>query len=305
MRRSGPVLALAVAFALAACAADGPSGPRDPGTAPVLVVDRFSDVAGTLHRRSADARLPGPDQPIDLDAAPFAVEALGPGGEAITYYDLDVRPRALVPVYRLIRAGETEPVAGQLNVFDYAPGDHGYNDLWRVIDVEVPADYVANTATSNATLVERGYPIRPTTIIVNCPMVPAASTARHRLGAAGPELRRGWYRDHVVYYFTFEEAPVAAVAAGTPTAPIHVAYAINPDEPGGGPPSGFRTEPGTGRTHNVVDTLPGQPGYTPLRAVRVYDNAAFDDVKDLATAEAQRLLATDTMLLNLPVVEAP
>lgn len=300
-------LAAALALTAGACSDDGggPTGPLDPDTAPVLAVDRFSDAAGTLHRRSADPTLPGPDEPIDLDRAPFRVDALGPGGEPITWYDLDVRPRALVPVYRLHRAGEATPVAGQLNIFDYAPGDHGYNDLWRVIDVEVPATYVANEVTSTAELNRRGYPLAPTTQIVNCPMVPAGSTASLRVGTAGPMLRRGWYHDQVVHYVTFEEAPLVAGMAGAPTSPVHVTYAINPGQAGGGPPSGFRTEPGTGRTHNVVATLPGDAGYAPLRAVRVYDNAAFDTVHDLATAEAAAPIATDALLVNLPVVDMP
>lgn len=301
-------LALAVSVALAAtgCADDGAaSGPLDPDTAPRVAVDRFSDAAGTLLRRSLDPRLPGPDQPIDLDGAPFLVRGLGPGGEAIAYYDLDVRPRALVPVYRLIRAGETAAVADQLNIFDYVPGDHGYNDFWRVIDVEVPVDYVANTATNSAYLAARAFPLTPTTIIVNCPMVPVGSVATRRLGVAGPALRRGWYHDQVVTYFTFEEAPLAALPDGTPTSPLYVTYAVDPGQPGGGPPSGFRTEPGGAITHNVAADLPGEPGYSALRALRVYGNAAFDAVHDRASAEAAPRLATDATLVNAPIVEAP
>ncbi len=210
----------AVASALVACTdAVAPSGPLDPDTAPVVAVDRFSDAAGTLFRRSLDPGLPGPDQPIDLDRPPFVVLGLGPAGETVRSYQLDVHPRALVPVYRLHKVGETGSVPGQLNIFDYVPGDHGYNDFWRVIDVEVPANYLVNSATDSATLVARGYRFTPTTTIVNCPMVPVGSVAVHRLGAAGPMLRRGWYQHQVVYYVTFEEAPLVAGPDGTPTAP--------------------------------------------------------------------------------------
>src|SRR5690606_13585170 len=131
-------------------------------------------------------------EPLDLDGPPFVVRALGPAGEPVTYYDLDVKPRALVPVYRLRRAGENGGVPGQLNLFDYVPGDHGYNDLWRLIDVEVPADYVANSITSTAAMNRAGFRVTPTATIVNCPMVPAGSVARLRVGGADPRLARGW-----------------------------------------------------------------------------------------------------------------
>lgn len=294
-----------VALAAAGCTDDGPAAPLDPDTAPVLAVDRFADAAGTRLRRTIDPSLPGPDVPIDLDRAPFTVRGLGPAGEPVTWYDLDDRPRSLVPVYRLRRAGENGPVPGQLNLFDYAPGDHGYNDLWRLIDVEVPADYVANTITSTAALFAAGHPLTPTTTIVNCPMVPAGSVARHHLGPGDGALHRGWYHDQVVHYFTFEEAAVAAGPGGAPVSPVYVAYAINPGLPGGGPASGYRTEDGGDRTHNVLASLPGDDGYSPLRTVQVYDRAAFDAVDDLPSAEAAARLATDERLANLPVVEAP
>jgi hypothetical protein len=304
--RSAVASPLVLALAATGCGDDGgASGPLDPDSAPVLAVDRFSDAAGTRLRRSLEASLPGPDVPIDLDRAPFTVHALGPAGEPVTYYDLDDKARALVPVYRLRRAGENGGVPGQLNLFDYAPGDHGYNDLWRLIDVEVPADYVANRITSTAGLFARGYPLTPTTTIINCAMVPAGSVARHQLGPGDGSLHRGWYHDQVVYYFTFEEAALASGPDGAPTAPIYVAYAIDPGAPGGGAPSGFRTEPGGDRTHNVVDSLPGDPGYTPLRALHVYETAAFDRVIDLATATAAPAVADDEHLANLPIVERP
>ncbi|HVV88847.1 MAG TPA: hypothetical protein VHE35_37655 [Kofleriaceae bacterium] len=302
MRTLLAALALTIA---GGCGGDdgGPTGPLDPDQAPVVAVDRFSDAAATLFRRSADPSLPAANAPIDLDLPPFAVHALGPAGEAVVYYSLDVRPRALVPVYELHRAGEAMPVPGQLNIFDYAPGDHGYNDLWRVIQVEVPAGYVANTVTDTAEINAAHYPLTPTTKIVNCPMVPAGSTAQARLGTEGTALRRGWYHDQVVYYFTFEEAPLAAGADGAPTSSMYVAYAVDPGQPGGGPPSGFRTEAGGTRTHNVVAAYPDDPAYAPLREVHVYDNTAFDSVHDLPTAMAAPAITTDPMLVNTPLVQ--
>ena len=295
---------LAAALVSGACGDDGATatGPLDPDTAAQVAVDRFSDTAATRFRRNDNPGLPDPDQPIDLDASPFLIDALGPDGQPIQLYDLDVRPRALVPVYELHRAGETTPVPEQLNIFDYIPGEHGYNDFWRVISVEVPADYIANTATDSAVFAARGYTVTPTTKIVNCPMVPAGTTARRRGGTSDGGLRRGWYHDQVVHYVTFEEAPLIAGPDGAPTAPMYVAYLVNPGQPGGGLLSGFRTEPGGSQTHNIATARPGAADYAPLRAVRVYDTAAFGSVHDRATAEAAPPIAAEPLLLNAPDV---
>jgi len=71
---------------------------------------------------------------------------------------------------------------------------------------------------------------------------------------------------------------------------------------GGGPPSGFKTEAATGRTHNVVATLPSDESYSPLWWVSAYDNADFDMVSDLTSAEAANILASGIATVNCPVV---
>src|SRR5258705_2310343 len=70
-----------------------PPSPDDLGlSAPLLSVDRFSDGAGTLLRRSLDPGLPKPNEPFSLDDARFAVAVTGPSGGAARCYNLDVRP---------------------------------------------------------------------------------------------------------------------------------------------------------------------------------------------------------------------
>jgi hypothetical protein len=86
-----------------------------------------------------------------------------------------------------------------------------------------------------------------------------------------------------------------------PLSPIYVTFNINPDEPGGGPPSGFVAD-STGRTHNVIATLPEDEVYSPLWIVNVYDNADFDIVSDLASAQAANLLVPGAANVNCPVV---
>jgi hypothetical protein len=303
MRRT---LSLAlVALALAACSEDGnaPEIPRDPDTAPRVSVDRFSAAAGNLFVRTSSNGLPEANAPINFDQAPFVTQGLGPNGELATYYNFDAQPVAPAPIFVLFRQGESTPVAGQLNIIDVIPGDEGYNDFWQVVRVTVPSDYVANTATSLEDLVAAGYPMQETTMLVNCPVVPSSSTAGLRLGGGSAELIRGWYKDQVVFYFSFEERALTTTAQGeVPLSPIYVTFNINPGQPGGGPASGFKTELGTSQTHNVVATLPSEATYAPLWTVNIYDNSAFDGVGDLATAQGAPLLVAGAVLVNCPVV---
>jgi hypothetical protein len=275
----------------------------DPDTAQVVSVDRFSMEAGHLFIRNDTNGLPAPNEPIDFDVVPFITKGLGPDGELIAYYNFDVQPTEPAPIYVLFREGESSPVEGQMNIIDDIPGDDDYNDFWEVQKVTVPMDYVANTVTSFSQIMDAAYPIEETTILVNCPVVPEGSTAKLRLGEESPELTLGWYRGMVVYYFNFTEKDLMVNESDmVPTSPIYVTFNINPDQEGGGPGSGFVTDPATGRTHNVTATLPDDESYSPLWWVSVYDNADFDNVSDLASAQAANILASGVANVNCPVV---
>jgi hypothetical protein len=114
------------------------SQPIDPDHAPIAAVDRYSDEAGTLLRRSDDKRLPGPNEPIDFDRPPLTNLGFSPVGEPTLYYRLDVQSTTPAPVYILYREGEDEPVQGQLDIIDTLPGEKGYNDFRRIWKVRVP-----------------------------------------------------------------------------------------------------------------------------------------------------------------------
>jgi hypothetical protein len=301
-----PAVAL-TALALAACddGTTAPPTPRDPNAAARVSIDRFSARAGTHFVRTGSNGLPAANAPVNFDSGPFITEGLGPNGQRVAYYNFDVMPVAPAPIFVLVREGEDAAVAGQLNIVDVIPGDQGYSDSWRVVRVTVPHDYVANTATSAADMVAAGYPAQHTDMLVNCPIVPEGSTANLRPGGGSAALIRGWYKNQVVFYFSFDERTLQTTARGeVPLSPIFVTFGRNPDQPDGGPPSGFRTEPGTTQTHNVVGTLPSDATYSPLRSLTVYDNAAFTSVRDLPSARAARPLATGAGLVNCPVVRA-
>ncbi|MDS0475563.1 hypothetical protein [Natrinema sp. 1APR25-10V2] len=281
---------------------DGMESATDLADAPRATIDRFSEAAGTLMVRNEENDLPGPDEPIDFDQAPFLTRGLGPSGEPVSYYNFDVQPTEPAPIYVLFREGEDAPVAEQLNIVDVVPGDEGYNDFWHVHEVTVPADYEANTATSVQDLMDADYDITGTDVVKNCPIVPEGSTASMREGDGETDLIDGWYDGEVVSYFLFEEAPIAVTDGSVPVSPIYVTFNTNPGMDGGGPQSGFVTEMETDRTHNVVATLPGDDGYSPLWSVSVYDNADFDAVSDLESAMAATLLEAGTATVNCPIV---
>lgn len=276
--------------------------PKNPDTAPRAFIDRFSPDAGTLQVRTADNGLPGPNQPVHFDSGPFVTRGLGPDGTPVRYYNFDVQGRTPAPLYILYREGERRPVDGQLDIVDAIPGDEGYNDFRRAVKVTVPRAYVANSVTSAAEIREAGFPLTETTALVNRPIVPEGSTARLRLNRGDTGLERGWYRGQVVYYFRFEERTLETAAGMVPVSPIYVTFAVNPDRPGGGPASGFRTERGSEQTHNVVQTFPSDAGYSPLWLVSVYDNADFGGVRNLSSVLRSNILARGVALVNCPIV---
>ncbi|MCJ0618902.1 hypothetical protein JZX76_05020 [Haloarcula hispanica] len=281
---------------------DSEMSPTDPGEAPRASIDRFSDSAGMLHRRSQNDALPGPDEPIDFDSL-FLTQGYGPGGDIIEYYDFDVQSTQPAPIYALFYENG-DPVEGQLNIIDVIPGDEGYNDFWQVHLVTVPDDYEANTVTSVQGIQDAGFDISPTSTVKNCPIVPDGSTAsmRHSADKSPASPVEGWYEGEVVSYFLFEEASLSLRDGSVPLSPIYVSFNTNPGEDGGGPTSGFMSEEGNDQTHNVTATVPGDDAYSPLWSVNIYDNADFDTVSDLDSASSATVLNAGAATVNCPVV---
>jgi hypothetical protein len=299
----GSGLPAVIAFAADSGAARAAAEPRNPDQAAIAAVDRFSDTAAHLLLRTGDNHIPGSNEPVDFDMGPFITQGLSPiTGKPVRYYNFDVQSTTLAPIYVLYREGEDKAVPGQLDIIDALPGEKGYNDFRQVWKVWAPKDYVANTITDTATLLNAGYKIEQTTTLRNMPVVPDKSTARARLKGESAELQRAWYRGQVAKFFSFSEAPLSAAGTNVPLSPIYVAFNINPGAPNGGPASGFRTEPSSQQTHNVPFTLPGDPGYSPLWLVAVYDNADWPSVRDRATALKAKVLAPGAATVNCPIV---
>lgn len=275
---------------------------HDINTAEKVTVDRFSSTAGHLMIRDANNGLPAANAAVDFDQAPFITKGKGPDGMNVEYYNFDVQPVTPAPIYVLFMEGSDTPVPGQLNIIDVLPGETGYNDFWLVNKVTVPSDYQANEIASFEEIQSRGYSIEATTTIVNCPVVPEGSTATKRIGGGSAELMTGWYKEKIVSYFSFEEKALVASNGEIPLSPIYVCFNINPDQTGGGPASGFKTEDGTAQTHNVIATVPTDAGYSPLWMVNAYDNTSFTNVSNLSTAQSATSVGMALANVNCPVV---
>jgi hypothetical protein len=243
-------------------------------------IDRFSDTAGHLMKRSANPNLPGPDQPIDLSRAPFSTQGLAPDGSVVRYYNFDAQRDRPATLWRLIQHGRAIG-----DVVDALPGDATYNDFWRVVLVDVPDGL---TITSVADIRSHELTVRPDSTVLDCPIVPRGTIART---ATVTEL---WYRGARVTCLRFDPPLAATETGAVPTSPIFVTFHA------AGPASGFQTA-GSIQTHNVVMSVPGDTDYSPLWAVHVYDRAAFDLVHDAASAEAAPLLDPHGPLVNCPI----
>lgn len=248
--------------------------------------------------------LPAAGEAVDFDDG-FWTQGLSPDGDPIRYYNFDFQPREPNRMFVLYTDGT--PVADQLPIIDYVPGDDGYSDVWTLSRVAVDAGYVANTVTSADDVRASGWSIEDTDQVVNGPVVPDGSTATMRLGDGDASLKLAWYRGSVAPYFDFSESDLRLVSGGpfdgtVPQSFIFVSFNINPGEPGGGPPSGAKTEPNSDQTHNVALTIPGDADYSPLWLVHMYDNAEFDDVTDAQSATGATFLAIPEGLVNCPIV---
>ncbi|MCC6302232.1 MAG: hypothetical protein IT489_05465 [Gammaproteobacteria bacterium] len=275
----------------------------DPAKAEIVPIDRFSDKAGHLQLRTAANGLPGPNEPVDFDQGPFITQGIAPDGGVVKYYNFDVQSTKPAQIYILVRENDGKPVTGQLHIVDAIPGEPGYNDFRRINRVKVPQDYTANSVTSLDGIRKAGYATEPTDTLVNYPLVPDGSKASHRLGHGDNRLHSAWYRGKIVKYFAFDEKELSSGGTDTvPVSPIYVTFNVNPDQPGGGPGSGFKTEPKSMQTHNVPLTIPSDMGYSPLWLVSVYDNSDWSMVRNLSTVLQAKVLAPAVATVNCPIV---
>ncbi len=264
-----------------------------------VAVDRFSDEAGTLMRRSEAPNLPAPNEPIDYDSD-FLRHSLGPDGQDVSYYMFDVSSLRSAPVYVFVYASDqSRPVEGQSPIFDLIPGEDGYNDFWQKVNVLVPDDYEPDSVRSLDDVEAAGFELVRTGTIINCPIVPYGSTAE-----LAEKSVTGWYKGKHVSYFIFDVMEASIVSPGPIDVPYAVVRVIFEDND---PAKGMKIDPDTGNTRNVFDTLPGDKLYRSLWRHDFVDEAEFDSVSDWKSSKAAREadIDMDNILVNCPVVIWP
>jgi len=180
--------------------------------APLLPVDRFSDAAGTLLRRSVDHRLPKANEAFSLDDPRFAVTVVAEGRRPARCYNLDVRPAKPNRYYVFYdRIGNYR--LAQFPVVEKAPGDPGYSDLWDIWKVITPdafreTNWIRDTATVETLLADpaSGFTASSTGIYLNAPIVPEGTTAGSKAeGRAGKATRLyAWYQGKRAPFLYFE-----------------------------------------------------------------------------------------------------
>lgn len=182
--------------------------------------------------------------------------------------------------------GTPDFVGGQHNIVDVVPGEPGYSDLWQVVMVTVPDDYVPDSIRSAQDVSESGYEQRTTDMLVNCPIVPEGTTLE-----GGEPLVQGWNDGEEVFYPDFGENPATVE-------PIWVfIHDMNAD----GTPDFVEGQ------NNIIDTVPGQAGYTAfwqVNMVTVPDGYEPNSIRSAADVRAAGFEITETeMVVNCPVTQ--
>jgi hypothetical protein len=233
--------------------------------APLLEVDRFSDRAATLLRRSARHDLPAPNAPIRLDAPPFLRDVVTADGRKAQCYVLDMRPNE-PPRFYVFYDAIGNYILTQFPVVDVAPGDPGYSDVWDLWKVIVPDGFKPNNWVRDMETLRKlirdsnsGYVAERTGALLNGPIVPEGSTAQRKAERRGgaAALRYVWYKGRRAPYLYFEEK-LRLTENRTPTAKVKA--------PGGALPAEGALE---------VDSLAGDTGYSPLRVLVGADGVAL------------------------------
>ena len=221
-------------------------------------------------------------------------------GEDVYYPDFGMNPATAIPIWAFITGmdadGNPQFVEGQRNVIDSVPGDVGYSAFWRVNLVVVPAGYEANSIRSAHDVMNSGYEIIETDLMVNCPVTEVEEAMASMPGPTAFSLVSGWYQDRGVEYYDF--GMNTPLTNGQPlTAPIYAfIYGMNAD----GTPDFVAGQ------HNIVDVVPGDEGYSDLWEVILvtvpqdYQPDSIRSMDELMAAGYDMMAAG--ILVNCPIV---
>jgi len=236
-----------------------------------------------------------PPGPVGAAARVYAVEQGWYAGQAVEYYNLgantplkpDDPQRVLVtPVWVFVTGvnpdGSPIKLEGQDSLFDTAPGDAGYTDLWQAFFVTPSAEYAPNSLTSAEALLASGLTIEKQAMFVNCPIVPLGSA----LADNARPLTKGWVQGQPVVYFDF----------GPTSAKPGKVYAFVTGFDAGGQP---RLVPGQ---HFVFDASRTSAGYSDFWRVHWVGVDAYYRPDSIRSAEDIRpeQVTPSTIVVNYP-----
>jgi len=165
------------------------------------------------------------------------------------------------------------PVQGQYPVIDVKPGDTGYTHFWEMNNVTVPNTYVPNTIKSLASLNSAKQAglvtIKDAGRSLNGPLV--AHNVKIAVVNGEPQFQPVWYRTDLATMAVFE---TNLPSGGVPQIsiwliqrdgdPCPLLEAVCPTAT-----NDFNQDGDIKDSNDLIDTYPGQPGYSPLWAVSI------------------------------------
>ena len=138
-------------------------------------------------------------------------------GEEVYYPDFGANPATVAPIWAFIYGmnedGTPDFVEGQSNIIETIPGQADYTAFWHVHLVTVPADYEPNSIRSAADVLNAGYDITETDIVVNCPVVSVAAAA-DGVPSTGTGFDAGGGSSSTLYILIAALAAAGIVATG-------------------------------------------------------------------------------------------
>jgi len=186
------------------------------------------------------------------------------------------------PLYSLVfgftngNASEPIPVTGQHNIAPSLPGDGTgvYSDLWQIVFLQVPKNYVANTVMDSLVAVN-SFPNQTMGPLLNCPVVPVGSTL---VGNEIP-VSLGWYKNKTINYYNFGPNEKFTI-------PIYI-VANSPDQ------------------HNIINAIPPQSGYSAFWLKELFTAPSgyiADTDRDVTSISTLGSPAVNGSVVNCPVI---
>jgi hypothetical protein len=307
MMRRGLVAGFVLAMGLVSCGGDSGTTPQAGGSTPSTAAS-FPVISGWAHGRSVDYLL---QEISDPDVAKLMREKTG--------FDVQVVPalanvprKALADLYLFMNGiSGPNPFGFQRNVIDSVPGEPGYSPLWLHTFVKWNDTSKARELKSEEEILAADkageVSLEASKLVINCPVLPSGKT--------NFPIVTGWVDGKSVDYTLQEisdpmvtklmtnktQFPLTTVASLAEVPQVANLYLFM-NGISGPNPFGFQ--------RNVIDSVPGEPGYSPLwlhTFVKWVDPSKARELKSdteiQAAAKAGDVtLEASKLVINCPVI---